>query len=109
MKLSVSLQFIRSYTVGRTPWAGDKLVARPLPVRKHRKTHTHTQTLNIYALSGIQTHGPDFRASEESACLRPLGYRDRRAGNIASLYLMSCLNYKDYIPSNVMGSFLNGE
>jgi hypothetical protein len=25
---------------GRTPWTGDQLVARPLPVQKHRKTHT---------------------------------------------------------------------
>jgi hypothetical protein len=41
MKLSVSLQFTRSWTFGRTPWTGDQLVARPLPVRKHRKTHIH--------------------------------------------------------------------
>jgi hypothetical protein len=27
-------------TVGRTPWTGDRLVARPLPVHKHSKTHT---------------------------------------------------------------------
>jgi hypothetical protein len=43
----------RSSRVGRTPWMGDQLVARLLPVHKHRKTHT-TQTLNIHALSGIQ-------------------------------------------------------
>jgi hypothetical protein len=30
----------RSRTVGRTPWTGDQLVARPLCVHKHRKTHT---------------------------------------------------------------------
>jgi hypothetical protein len=41
MKLSVSLQFTRSWTFGRTPWTGDQLVARPLPVHKHRKTHIH--------------------------------------------------------------------
>jgi hypothetical protein len=39
--------------------------------------HTHTHTLNIHALSGIRNHDPGFRASEDSACLRPLGYRDR--------------------------------
>jgi hypothetical protein len=77
MKLSVSLQFTRTETFGRTPWSGDKLVARPLPVHKYRKTHTHTQTLNIHALSGIRTHDPGFRASEGSVCLRRLGYRDR--------------------------------
>jgi hypothetical protein len=53
----------------------------PLPVHKHRKTHTHTQTLNSHALSGIRTHGPGFRASEDSARLRSLGYRDRRSGS----------------------------
>jgi hypothetical protein len=41
MKISISLQFTRSYTFVRTPWAGDQLVARPLRVQKHRKTHTH--------------------------------------------------------------------
>jgi hypothetical protein len=38
----------------------------------NRKTHTHTQTLNIHALSRIQTHGPGFRASEDCARPRPL-------------------------------------
>jgi hypothetical protein len=28
---------------------------------------THTQTLNIHVLSGIRTHDPGFRASEDSA------------------------------------------
>jgi hypothetical protein len=41
MKLSVSLQFTWSWTFGRTPWTGDQLVARPLSVHKHRKTHIH--------------------------------------------------------------------
>jgi hypothetical protein len=36
MKLSVSLQFTKSQTVGRTPWKGDQLVARPLPVHIQR-------------------------------------------------------------------------
>jgi hypothetical protein len=51
------------------------------------KTHTHTQTLNIHALSGIRTHDPGFRASEDSALLRPLGYRDRQWENIVWKYL----------------------
>jgi hypothetical protein len=67
----------RSRTVGRTPWTGDQLVARRLPVLKHRKTH-RTQTLNTHARSGIRTHGPGVRASEDSSCLKPLGYRDRQ-------------------------------
>jgi hypothetical protein len=35
--------------------------------------HTHTK---IHTLSGIRTHNPSFRASEDSACLRPLRYCD---------------------------------
>jgi hypothetical protein len=38
---------------------------------KHSKTHMHTP--NIHALSGIRSHDPGFRASENSARLRPLG------------------------------------
>jgi hypothetical protein len=40
--------------------------------------HTHTNTQNIHALSGIRTHDHSVRASEDSSCLRPLGCRDRR-------------------------------
>jgi hypothetical protein len=54
------------------------VISSSLPVHKHRKTHTQTHTLNIHALGGIRTHDPGFWASEDSACLRPLGYRDRR-------------------------------
>jgi hypothetical protein len=84
MKLSVSLQFSRSWTVGRTPWTGDQLVARHLPVHKHRNTHTHThtQTLNIHALGGIRTHDP--------------GYRERAGSNLPLRYLVhssKCHNY----------------
>jgi hypothetical protein len=41
---------------------------------KHRNKHTHTP--NIHALSGIRTHDPSVRASEDSSCLRPRGYCD---------------------------------
>jgi hypothetical protein len=36
------------------------------------------QTLNIHALNGIRTQKPGFGASEDSACLSPRGYCDRR-------------------------------
>jgi hypothetical protein len=60
-------------------WEGYQLVARPLPVHKHRKSRacTHMQTPNIHVLSGVRTYDPDFRGSEDTACLRQLGYRDR--------------------------------
>jgi hypothetical protein len=38
--------------------------------------HKHIHIPNIHALCGIRTHDPGFRASEDSTCLRPLGYRD---------------------------------
>jgi hypothetical protein len=38
---------------------------------------TCTQTPNMHVVSGIRTHDPSFQASEDSACLRTLGYRDR--------------------------------
>jgi hypothetical protein len=70
---------------------GDQLVARPLPVHKHRKTHIHIQTLNIHAMSRIRTHDPGFRESEESTCLTPLGSRDWpfiRVGGIRYFFLL---------------------
>jgi hypothetical protein len=73
------LQFHDHFIVGRTPWTSDQLVARPLP--KHRTTQTqnkHIHTPNIHALSGIRTDDPSFRRSEDSSCLRPLGYCDQQ-------------------------------
>jgi hypothetical protein len=35
-------------------------------------------TPDIHALCGIRTHDPSFRTSEDSSCLRPLGYCDCR-------------------------------
>jgi hypothetical protein len=40
-------------------------------------TGQHKHIPNIHALCVIRTHDPGFRASEDSTCLRPLGYRDR--------------------------------
>jgi hypothetical protein len=78
---------------GRTPWTGDQFVARPLP--KHRTTQTqkeHTLIQNIHVLSGIQTHDTGFRASENSSCLRPLDYTDRRIKLAQGCQLASSLD-----------------
>jgi hypothetical protein len=46
---------------------------------KHRiNAHRH------YALSGIRTHDPSFRGSEDGSCLRPRGYCDRLCGALWS-------------------------
>jgi hypothetical protein len=51
---------------------GDQPVARPLYL------HTeHKHTSDIQALSGIRTHDPSVRASEDTSCLRPRGHCDR--------------------------------
>jgi hypothetical protein len=66
------------FTDGRAPWTSGQSVARPLP--NHRTTQTQNKrihTPNIHALCWIRTHDPGFRTSEDSTCLRPLGYRDR--------------------------------
>jgi hypothetical protein len=72
--------FLILHTVGRTPWTGDQNVARPLP------THTTTQT-DMHASSGIRTHDPLVRASEDSSCLRPHGHCDRQ---MLVYYLKTC-------------------
>jgi hypothetical protein len=67
------------YTIDKTPWTGDQPVAKPLP--KCRTTQTQnkrTHITNIRALSEIRTHDHGVRASEDSSCLRPLGYRGRQ-------------------------------
>jgi hypothetical protein len=55
MNFSVRFGFSRSYTFGRTPWVGDQLVARPLPVHKHRKTHTHFTLIQDYKSERISS------------------------------------------------------
>jgi hypothetical protein len=73
------IQFRIHFTEGRTPWRSDQLVAMSLPT--HRTTQTQNKrihTPNIYALSGIRTHDPSVRTSEDSSCLRRRGYCDRQ-------------------------------
>jgi hypothetical protein len=62
---------------------------------KHRKKHTS----NIHALSGIRTQDPGFGASEDSTCLRPLGYRDRQDTTLGYRFpcLMCIAEVKKYI------------
>jgi hypothetical protein len=69
MKLSVSLRFTKfRHSVGLLGQVISS--SQGLYLYTNTETYTHTQTLNI-------THDSGFRASEDTACLRPLGYRDR--------------------------------
>jgi hypothetical protein len=66
------------FTIGRTPWTSDQLLPRLLPKHRRGRPHNkHIYTPNFHALSGIRTRDPSVRASEDSSCFRPLGYRDR--------------------------------
>jgi hypothetical protein len=60
------------YTDGRTPWETDQPVTRSLP------THRINAHTDIYTLSGIWTHNPRVRASEDISCLRPCSHCDRQ-------------------------------
>jgi hypothetical protein len=74
-----AFQFPDLFTIDRTPWTNDQLNARPLP--KHWTAQTqnkHIYKPNIHALSGIRTHDPSVRESEERSCLRARGHCDRR-------------------------------
>jgi hypothetical protein len=75
------------FTIGRTPWTSDQFVERPLPkhsIAQTQNKHIRLYTPNIHALSGIRTHDHSVRASEDSSCLRPLGYCDRLASERAT-------------------------
>jgi hypothetical protein len=55
------------WTVGRTPWMGDRPDARPLPTYRttqHRKMRTH-----VHASSGIRIHDPSVRAASDRAAI----------------------------------------
>jgi hypothetical protein len=56
-------QYLKTYTVGRTPYTGDQPVARPLP--------THRINADSHTSSGIQTHNPRVRECEDVPCLSP--------------------------------------
>jgi hypothetical protein len=78
------LQFRRLfYTVGRTLWTGDQPVAIPLPTRSTTQRQNINAHTDFNVLSGIRTHNPRVRASEDSSCLRPRGNCDRLASGWA--------------------------
>jgi hypothetical protein len=70
VKRFVSLQFLNlRQSVG--------LLGREISPTQGHYLHKHRINANIHALSGIQTHDPSVRASEDSSCLRPRGPCDR--------------------------------
>jgi hypothetical protein len=73
--LAAFFQLINLYTVGRTPWTGDKPVARPLPT--HRRSQTQNKRTQISMLRvGFETTIPVLQRADGS-CLRPHSHCDR--------------------------------
>jgi hypothetical protein len=68
----------RFHTDGRSPWTSDRPAARSLPTYRTTQTENKRAHTYIQALSGIGTHDPRFRASEDSSCLRRSGQCDRQ-------------------------------
>jgi hypothetical protein len=89
--------FLILYTVDRTPWMGDRPVVRPLPTQDNTNTeYTHT---DIHALSGIRTHDPRVRGSEENSCLRQSSHCDRQtSGYRSGFYLSKGMGKHKFIP-----------
>jgi hypothetical protein len=81
MKLSVSLQLL---DLGQSVGLLGRVVSSSQGLNLYTNTEKRTHNaINIHALSGIRNHGPGVRASEDSSCPRPLGYRDRLASERA--------------------------
>jgi hypothetical protein len=70
------------FTIGRTPWASDRPVARPLP--KHRTAQAQKNTYaHQHPCPEWDSNPRSQHPSEQSSCLRPRGYRDRLASERA--------------------------
>jgi hypothetical protein len=64
------LSFLILYTVGRTPWTGDRPVVRPLPT--HRTTQTHNKRTQIsMPRVGFETTIPVFQPAKTVHGLDP--------------------------------------
>jgi hypothetical protein len=74
--LGLFFSFLIQYTVASTPWTGDQPIARPL-LTQQEKRRINACNIDTNILSGIRTHGPSLRASEDSSGLRPYGHCDR--------------------------------
>jgi len=59
---------------GRTPWSGDRPIARSLPTQDGTTQETWAY---IYASSGIRTNDPCFRAIQVHTQFAPCSYYDR--------------------------------
>jgi hypothetical protein len=69
-------QFLNLYTVGRTPWTGNQLVARPLPT--HTGQHKHRINAHIHPCFEWDSNPrSQCQRGEDSSCLRQCGHCGR--------------------------------
>jgi hypothetical protein len=82
----------------------DQPVAKP--ISKQRTTQTQNKrihTPNIHILSGIRTHDPSVRASEDGTCLRPRSYwtgcvlRLRTANEMHEVYNLGVVEAMEFV------------
>jgi hypothetical protein len=78
MKLSVSLQLVN---LGQSVGLLGRVISSSLGLYLYTNTEKRTHNTNTEhpCPEWIRTYGPGVRASGDSSCLRPLGYRDRLA------------------------------
>jgi hypothetical protein len=81
-------QFLDFYLHGRTPWAGDQPVARPLP--RHRTAQTQKTHTDIRASIGIRRYDPSVQAGEDGSCLILRGHY---VGNFNTLDIINLINF----------------
>jgi hypothetical protein len=67
------------------------------------KEQTHT---DIHALSGIPTHNPTVRASEDVSCLRPRGHYDRHFSENSSIPSGGLLLWRVSLPTGIIQSLM---
>jgi hypothetical protein len=76
-------QFLNLYTVGRTPWTGDKPVARPLPTRRTTNNKCRQTTMARVVLE------PTIPVFERAKTFHALDRAATVIGTYAVLYLYS--------------------
>jgi hypothetical protein len=67
---------IYTQSVGLVGWGISPSQGRYLHTKQHRH-RLKAHNTDIHDLSGIRTHDPSVRVSEDSSCLRPRGHCDR--------------------------------
>jgi hypothetical protein len=80
-------------TDGRTPWTGDQLVARPLPVHKHRKTRTHIKHPCTRRDSNPQSRPPSDRRLFMPQSARLPRPAHATVGITKSNYTLTCIHH----------------